>query len=108
MREFVSEAIEPMTGTFEAAAMARAEPGLPTGFRWRDHESRIVELLAVRKQSGPEIGRLHGERYLRRHCYVLRMADGSIWHVYFVRHTPQGASPRRRWFLYERQPLEGG
>lgn len=100
MAEFVSEPITPRRGTFDTAAMARGEPGLPTGFEWRSQWFDVVECLERAKQSGPEIGRLDGERYLRRHTYRLRMSDGSIWSVYFIRHTPRSGSRTRRWFLH--------
>jgi hypothetical protein len=99
MEEFVSEPIQPRTGGFDAAAMARGEPGLPTGFRWRDQWYEVVERLESWKETSPEGGRAGGEVYLRRHAYKLRMSDGSVWTVYFLRQTPKSGSPRRRWFV---------
>jgi len=103
MDEFVSESILPF-GDFDTPAMARGEPGLPTGFVWQDAKYTIVEKLAAWKQSGPEVGSIHGERYLRRHYYRLRMSDGSIWTVYFIRKTPPKGAARPRWFLHLRRP----
>jgi hypothetical protein len=98
--DFVSEPIEPLAGTFDTAAMARAEPGLPRGFRWRDDMYEVIDVLERWKESAPEGGRPGGERYLRRHCFRLRMSDGSTWTVYFTRRTPRSGNRKRRWFLY--------
>lgn len=97
MGEFVSESIRPWSGTFDAAAMARAEPGLPKGFDWRGQPNEIVEMLERWKQSGASMGEL----YLRRHYFRLRMADDSVWTVYCLRQSPRGGSGKRRWFLLE-------
>ena len=97
MSEFVSESITPWRGTSDAAAMARAEPGLPKGFDWRAQSYEIVETLDRWKQSGTDMG----EVYLRRHCYRLRMNDGTIWTVYCLRQAPRSGSRKRRWFLLE-------
>ncbi len=110
MTEFISEAILPTPGGFDAEAMARGEPGLPAGFRWRERTFQIRRRQSQWKQSGPEIGRYRGESYLRRHYYSLVMDDGAVWTVYFVRQTPRNRSTRsacsptaaakQRWFLY--------
>ena len=101
MEAFVSEPITPSGGRFDTAAMGRGEPGLPWEFAWRGQTYRIVDKLDQWKQSAPEGGRADGERYLRRHYYTLRMADDSVWTIYFVRHTPRSGSPKSRWFLYK-------
>ena len=99
MEEFVSEPIVPRAGTFDAVAMASGVPGLPSGFDWRGESFRIVDRLETWKQSGSEIGRADGERYLRRHYFRLRMSDDSVWTVYLIRQTPKSGSPKKRWFL---------
>jgi hypothetical protein len=103
MDEFVSEPIQPLPGTFRAAAMATGIPGLPDGFAWRDATFHIVEQLECWKQSGSERGRADGERYLRRHYWRLRMSDDSTWTVYFLRNVAPGSSRRTRWFLETRR-----
>ncbi len=100
MAEFISEPLEPLAGTFSAGAMACGLPGLPAGFTWRGDRYRVVECVASWKQSGPERGRLHGERYLRRHYSRLRMDDQNLWTVYFERQARPGAAAKKRWFLY--------
>ncbi len=99
MDQFISEPLEPF-GDFDTAAMATGVPGLPDGFRWRDEAYTIARCLETWKQSGSERGRLHGERYLRRHYYRLLMSDGAEWTVYFVRNAPPGRRSAPRWFLY--------
>jgi hypothetical protein len=100
MPEFVSEPITPHAGTFDAAAMATGLPGLPRGFTWRGAAYRIDEQLETWKASAPEGGRPGGERYLRRHYFRLRMSDGAVWTVYFVRQAPRSGPAKLRWFLY--------
>lgn len=99
MEEFVSEPIKPRAGTADRAAMATGVPGLPDGFDWRGTSFDIVATLETWKASAAEGGRPGGERYLRRHYYRLKMSDGSVWVVYFLRQTPRGGSAKRRWFL---------
>jgi hypothetical protein len=100
VEELVSEPLKPLAGTFGTRAMAAGLPGLPAGFAWRGETHRIETVLESWKESGPEHGRLSGERYLRRHCFRLRMSDASVWRVYFTRQPAPGASPKARWFLY--------
>ena len=105
--DFVSEPITPHGGRFDAAAMGRGEPGLPGGFDWRDEAYEVVERLEAWKESEREKGRAGGELYLRRHCYRLRMSDGSIWTVYFTRQPSPSGSAKARWFLYTVDHADG-
>jgi hypothetical protein len=98
-KEFISEPITPVPDTFDAAAISRGEPGLPDGFSWRGRPHRIEQVIEVRKRHQPESS---GELYLRRHEYRLRMEDGLIWEIYFLRHPPWNAARtagQPRWFL---------
>lgn len=104
MEEFISDAIRALPGQFDTRAMGVGVPGLPVGFAWRGEERRIETRLDQWKQSSPEGGRPGNELYLRRHYFRLRMDDGAIWTVYFVRHTTAGKNPRSRWFLYSIEP----
>ena len=100
MSEFVSEAITPDSASFDLSAMGRGEPGLPGAFRWRGVTYDVVDRLEQWKQSAREGGKRGGELYLRRHYYRLRMSDGAVWTVYFVRQTPKSGSAKQRWFLH--------
>jgi putative hydrolase of the HAD superfamily len=95
--ELISEAITPATGTADASAMSRGEPGLPAAFFWRGRTVRVAACLRGWKKHGRESG--SDEIYLRRHYYELQMQDGSRWTVYCLR-QPAGSSIRKRWFLY--------
>ena len=106
MAELISEPITPHTGTFDTTSMGRGEPGLPTGFTWRGKSAEVLERISAWKESSREGGGA-GDLYLRRHCYSLRMSDGSIWTVYFVRQTPRSGNPKNRWFLYTIEDREG-
>jgi len=78
--------------------MVRGEPGLPEGFTWRGASRRIEEVLDAGRIATPDMGEL----YVRRHTWKLRMDDGAVWNVYFLRQAPKGGSRRaraRRWFL---------
>lgn len=101
MAEFVSQSIRPVGGPADAHAMARGEPALPAAFEWGGREYRIVECLERWKFSSREGAHAQGELYLRRHYFRVRVDDGCVWTVYFVRQTPKSGSPRRRWFLLE-------
>ena len=98
MAKLISEPIIPVAGTFEAAAMARGEPGLPEGFLWRGRKTLITACTRRWRLLRPESA--GGELYLRRHYYLLCMDDGSQWTVYCLRQPPKSGSPRQRWFLY--------
>ena len=100
MTDLISEPIRPRAGTFDTASMAHGEPGLPKSFEWRGRSFEIVEELGRWKESSREGARASGSLYLRRHHFKLRMSDGSIWTVYFVRQTPRAGNAKRRWFLY--------
>ena len=98
--EFISEVLRPSGTGFDAAAMARGEPGLPTEFVWRHAGYDVIEVLASWKQSESEGGRAGAERYLRRHYFRIRVTGGDVWTVYFTRQSSPGASAKSRWFLY--------
>lgn len=97
---FISEPIAPVRGTFNAAGMARGEPGLPRRFRWRKKEYVIVQTLEQWKGHG-DCRHGSGERYVRRHSYRVRTADGSVMHVYFQRSAGRAKLTRGvRWWLH--------
>jgi hypothetical protein len=98
--ELISEPIVPTPRTFDAADMAKGLPGLPAEFTWRDRKYRVGILLEKWKVSGPEIGRLGGEKYLRRHYFRIRTTDQCVMTIYCERHTKSRARSKARWFLY--------
>lgn len=100
MPALISEQIIPKEDTFDTTSMGCGEPGLPTGFTWRDQPYRILHVIRSWKQSAREGSKVTGDLYLRRHYYQLSMDDDSIWTVYFLRQTPKSGSVKARWFLY--------
>lgn len=97
--EFISEPIEPDTGTFDAAAMASGQPGLPSGFTWRDRHYAVVEILSEWKASEAEF-HTRGEKYYRKHFWRIRVDSGERMTIYAVRKVKAGEDPKRRWWLY--------
>ena len=103
--QLVSERVFPTAGKFDAADMGKALPGLPAEFTWRDRTYRVGILLEKWKVSGPEVGRLGGEMYLRRHYFRVRTTEGHIMVIYCERHTKNRSNPKARWYLYTVQEL---
>lgn len=81
---FISEPLAPDRASFDSARMAMGEPGLPRSFRWRGRELVVAEILSQGKAHG-DCKHGSGERYVRRHTYRLRTADGAVIRVYFQR-----------------------
>lgn len=98
--ELVSESITPDRTAFDSAAMARGEMGAPRGFTWRGRHYTVAAVLETRKQSEAWNHAPGGERYLRRHCFRIRVDSGEIMNIYGVRHVKRGESARKRWWLY--------
>lgn len=97
--QFVSEPLTPVTGSFEPAAMTRGEPGLPTGFIWRDRQYEVAEVLEAWKETGP--CKSHGsEQYLRKHWWRIRTASALQMTIYFERQPRSKRQSKARWWLY--------
>ena len=94
---FVSEAVTPEAGTFDAAAMARGEPGVPRAFVWRGRRFEAAEVVGRWKTSTRD----RGELYLRRHWFELRVASGERMTLYCERQAKNLRNPKARWWLYK-------
>lgn len=96
---FISEAITPDAGTFDLSAMARGEPGLPTGFTWQNRHYAIVDVMLSWKSNGR-----HGEAagYLRRHWFKVRTDTNEVMTLYCLR---QAKDKRKRWWIYSLESL---
>lgn len=94
---FVSEAVVPKPGTFDAAAMSRGEPGVPRAFTWRGRQFEVAAVLSTWKTSTRE----RGEMYLRRHWFEVRAATGERLTLYCERQTKTPGRPKARWWLYK-------
>ncbi|MBN2138474.1 MAG: hypothetical protein JW720_11770 [Sedimentisphaerales bacterium] len=97
--EFVSESIMPVAGSCDPAAMSRGEPGLPSGFIWRDEEYTVADVVETWKESGP--CRSGGsENYLRKHWWKIRTGNGLEMTIYFERQGRSKRQNKARWWLY--------
>lgn len=95
MEDFVSEPLTPDPLSFDLAAMGRGEPGLPSGFTWRDRHYAVGELIESWKTCGRD-----GESvYLRRHWFRLRADDGTVLTIYCQRQADR-AHAKHRWWVY--------
>lgn len=94
---FISEAVVPEPGSFDAAAMSRGEPGLPRVFTWRNHRFEVARVASTWKTSTRE----RGELYLRRHWFEVLTATGERMTLYCERQTKNRKQPRARWWLYK-------
>lgn len=94
---FVSEVLSPVGTSFDTAAMARGEPGLPRKFRWRDRELAVAEVLETWRDYG-DCTHGSGERYLRKHGFRVRTEEGLVLKLYFQR-TFGKSRPTPRWWL---------
>lgn len=95
---FVSEAIHPVTGTADTAAMSIGEPGLPTEFVWRGRTMAVTSVLRTWRETGRC---RHGspEMYVRKHWYEVATASGTTMKLYFDR-QPRGGRKSPRWWLF--------
>ena len=81
---------------FDAAAMSRGEPGLPTRFRWRGVEYRVAGVEQAWKTSTPD----RGEMYLRRHWFRVRCESGEAMTLYCERQARSRGRAKARWWVY--------
>ena len=105
-KEFVSESITPVEGSFVTSPMAAGEPGLPLRFRWRDTEYEVAEVLDTWKTTG---ACHHGspEQYVRKHWFRVETTDGTRFEIYFDR-QPRSRHTKQRWWLASIMEEEDG
>lgn len=95
---FVSEAIRPVAGSFDAAAMVRGEPGVPRAFDWRGRRWQVAAVEESWKTTGP-CRNGSREKYVRRHWARVRTESGVTVTLYVDR-QPRDRKKRRRWWLF--------
>ena len=106
-RQFVSEALTPDAGTADVGAMARGEPGLPTGFTWRGSEYRVAGLIEKWKDHGPcKSSSQSREMYLRRHWYKILTDPPMKMTIYCDRQAKDRKRPKSRWFVHTIEQVE--
>ena len=96
-KEFVSEPITPVAGSFDTVSMAAGEPGLPARVMWRGAEYEVIRVLDAWKTTGP-CRHGSGEQYVRRHWFRVVTADGAEMELYFDR-QPRVRQKSHRWWL---------
>jgi hypothetical protein len=97
--EFVSEALTPVAGKFDASAMSRGEPGLPRQFDWRKTRYDVVKVISTWKTSTAD----RGEMYLRRHWFSIETSTGDVMTIYCERQA-RSEKAKSRWWLYSIKP----
>jgi len=102
---FISEPVRPEPGSFDTGRMATGEPGLPQRFTWRGQACEVAAVLRTWKEAGPcRSG--SAERYVRKHCYEVRLITGAVATLYFERQARSAQQKRLRWWLFSLQDPE--
>ncbi len=83
-KEFISEAITPVGGSFDTSGMAAGEPGLPARFVWRGGEYEVARVVDKWKTTGA-CRHGSGEQYVRKHWFRVQLTDGTEMEIYFDR-----------------------
>ena len=100
MRErLVSESLRPVLGVAGDHDAAVGEPVLPGRFLWGEREIQVAEVLEVWKELSPG-SRAMPDRYVRKHWYRIRTADGLEAKLYFERKSRSAGQAKRRWWLF--------
>jgi len=94
---FIGEPLRAQEASADTSAMGAGEPGLPCAFLWRGRTLRVSALLRRWRDTGP-CRHGSGERYVRKHWFEVRMADGAIMRPYFDRQS-RGRG-HARWWLF--------
>jgi hypothetical protein len=97
--EFVSEAIEPVPQTGDAASMSRGGPGMPKRFIWRGREFEVEAILKTWRETGPCTSG-SDEQYVRKHWFTVRTTSGDEMTLYFERQARSPRERKRRWWLF--------
>jgi hypothetical protein len=98
VEEFISEAIQPVAETMDAARMATGGPGLPGQFRWRSQIVRITQVINTWRETGP-CHHGSGEQYVRKHWFEVSTDSGVKMKIYFQRQS-RSANQKNRWWLF--------
>ena len=96
--EFVCEAIEPVTETFDTGRMAGGGPGLPRQFRWRSEVVTVTGVLNTWRETGP-CRHGSGEQYVRKHWFEVSTDSGATMKIYFERQA-RSSNTKKRWWLF--------
>ena len=102
----ISEPLQPLFSAAEDRSrpaenefQAVGEPMLPQRFVWRGEELAIAEVTERWKEySRP--GAAMQERYLRKHWYRIRTAEGREMKIYFERQARSKSGAKQRWWVF--------
>jgi hypothetical protein len=95
---FLSAAIQPVAGTFDATGMSAGGPGLPREFRWGSRTIQVARVLKAWRETGP-CHHGSGESYVRKHFFQVLASSGETMTIYFERQA-RSRSNRNRWWLF--------
>ena len=101
---FISEAIMPVTATFDTTRMASGEPGLPREFVWRGRIIAVNKVLRTWRETGKCRHGSH-EMYVRKHWYEIATSSGETMKIYFER-QPRDNKRGERWRLFSVRDAE--
>jgi hypothetical protein len=90
---FVSKAITPEGGSFNADTISTGEPSLPRSFQYDSVQLVVKELRRTWKSTKTD----RGDVYVKRHWFEFETEDGRTATVYFDRGAKRG---QPRWFLF--------
>lgn len=99
----ISEPVTPVAGSFNAAAMAAGEPGVPMAFSWRGTDYRVERVIETRKNlRGCHNG--SGEKYVNKHFFTVETTSGEVMTLYRTR----TGSKKDSWILYTLEGARAG
>lgn len=93
----VSQPIRPVDPGDALIAWTVGEPLLPKAFLWQQATIRLEQCLEKWKESAAAEG---GERYVRKHWYRVRLADGRVAKLYCLRRPDHRRKAALRWRLF--------
>ena len=99
----ISEPVTPVKGGGNVGPVVPGSPLLPARFLWRGEECEVAEVLEEWRETGP-CRHGSGERYVRKHWFRIRTANGEEWKLYFERQARSARQRKQRWWLYTVAP----
>jgi len=96
--QLICEPIQPVAGTMDTGGMTRGDPGLPGQFIWRGDEYAVQEVLERWRETSPCRSGA-AERYVRKHWFRIKTADGKEMKIYFERQPRSRRQSTLRWWI---------
>lgn len=95
----VSEPIHPVPGTVADHPYRVGDPVLPGRFRWGEEEFEVAAVLESWKELSPGSAAMP-DRYVRKHWFRIRTADGREMRLYVERRGRVRGRPKPGWRLF--------